>query len=208
MRIDEGDRVVSADGNELGSVKRVVVHPGTFEVTHVVVSGGLLRDERVIETEALRERDESTLEVTRAVDADALPAFEERHVIPVETSAADLPARNPVAWYYPYGMAGVSPAFAAVPSQPTEVTRNVPAETNALALGAEVVSSDREKVGSVEEVITDDDDNLRSFIVSSGWIFKDRTMIPIDWVAAVEEEAVRLSVRKDVLEALPPYHRP
>ena len=49
MRIDQGEKVMTADGEVVGEIYRVVLDPKTKEVTHIVVKEGFLfAEERVV----------------------------------------------------------------------------------------------------------------------------------------------------------------
>ena len=87
-----------------------------------------------------------------------------------------------------------------------EKKQNIPEDTVALKEGTDVVSADGEKVGNVERLFLDGDSSrVIHFLVSQGALFKDRKLIPIDWVKSVEESTVYLTVPTKLLERLPAY---
>ena len=72
--------------------------------------------------------------------------------------------------------------------------------------GAEVISADGERVGTVEEVLTNRDLNRAThLVISEGWLFKEKRVIPVDWIRDMSEDSVHLAVKASVLARVPAY---
>jgi uncharacterized protein YrrD len=68
------------------------------------------------------------------------------------------------------------------------------------------MSSDDEHVGDVERLFVDaNSKEVTHFLISQGLLFKDRKLVPAQWVSSVEENKVYLAVPSRLLERLPSY---
>jgi uncharacterized protein YrrD len=69
-----------------------------------------------------------------------------------------------------------------------------------------VISHDGELVGNVELVITESQDNrVTHFVISEGFLLKERKLVPAVWVTKVAEDEIYLSVESGLFEHLPEY---
>lgn len=215
MQFKHDARVVAFDGKDVGRVDRVVIEPRTKEVTHIVVQRGFLfTEDKVVPISLIASADED--EVTLRGDAgdlNRLLPFEEVNYIPLnnaEANAAAYPADYaPPLYAYPSAMGWVGysmnyPSY--YPPRIVDTEQNIPDDTVALAEGARVISADGEHVGNVERVLTEPEaDRATSFIISQGLFFTERKRIPISWVSNLEDDAVYLSVRAELLKDLRAY---
>jgi uncharacterized protein YrrD len=229
MEFRDGAEVLTPKGEKVGRVDRVVLDPRTKEVTHLVVRKGLvLTTDKVLPVAMVRQTTEEAVTLDRnATDLERLPDFEETHYVNVDdaewnerraagASAARARAReySPAMYWYP-PTSVLAPGQAAAATVPyyempavaaTETTRNIPDNTVALKEGADVVSADGEKVGSVERVFAERDTNRAThLLVSQGMLFQSHKPIPTTWIEAVTEDEVRLAVSSKLLKALPEY---
>ncbi len=119
MQFKQGTKVYTSDGKDVGSVDRVVLHPKTKEVTHIVIRKGFLFSEDKIIPLALIDSTTDDRVTLRGIasDLDTLLPFEETHYIPLdkgEISNADYP----VGWVTPaYRYPGRSKNRSWVPSR-------------------------------------------------------------------------------------------
>lgn len=218
MELREGTSVFTPGGEEVGKVNRFVVDPATNEVTHIVIQKGwLLPEDKVIPFEMVNSSVSDRMELRDDVgDFNELPPFEERHFIRAAddlpgdgTQAADPKYQYTPAYYlYPaqsnIGFPGIALGHYAWPSG--EKRRNIPEDTVALREGTTIVSSDGQNVGSVERLFMEEASNKVShFLISQGVLFKDRRLVPVNWVKSVGEDTVQLAVSSQVLERLPSY---
>ncbi|HXF62093.1 MAG TPA: PRC-barrel domain-containing protein [Caldilineaceae bacterium] len=220
MQFRDGARVYTADGREVGSVDRVVIDPRTDKITHIVVrKGWLFTEDKVIPTDLVETAVEDQVQLRGDIeDLDELPNFEETYYIPPEEmpegSARDAGYAAGYApalyWYPPVGAAwpGYYTGYYGYPLTPyvTHTERNVPEGTVALKEGAEVISADGERVGTVEEVLTNRDLNRAThLVISEGWLFKEKRVIPVDWIRDMSEDNIHLAVKASVLARVPAY---
>ncbi len=215
-QLKEGTSVFTSDGDEVGKINRFVLDPNTNEVTYIVVQKGwLFAEDKVVPFDKVRSVSEDELILSEDLDYDKLPPFEETHYIEVNDRDLDreqeegYPA-SPVGpayfWYPPYGYLGDS-AYGLAYGWPYGVKeRNIPADSVPLQEGTDVVSADGEHVGDVEELFVDDESHMVThFLVSQGTFFKDRKLVPANWIRSVSEDQVRLNVASELLKRLPDY---
>lgn len=213
MQFKQDASVYSADGEKVGQIERVVIDPDSREITHVIVRrGALFTEDRVIPVElvATTSEDQATLRAD-AGDLGELPYFEVNQYVNLdqeEIDHADYPADfAPPLYWYPSG--GAPPiGYPGYPGQPhiIKTERNIPDDTVAVGEGAEVISAEGERVGEVEKILTDPDDNVVThFVISKGVLFEEHKLVPVAWVDKVEETKIHLSVGSGLLEDLPEY---
>ncbi len=224
MRLREGTPVYTWDDQDVGRIARVVMHPKTRAVSHVVIRQGFLfTEDKVVPIEWFEGASEEKAWLRRDAEAlDDLPKFEEEHYVPaymddVENDYAPDSA-EPLYWYPPAGFApygvpalyGTAPA-AAPPYEPEQryvrrVEQNIPDDAIALNEGAKVFSSDGEHVGNVREVIVNSGSDYASHIViSRGLLLKEYKLIPTMWFSTVSEDEIYLSVNTRYITHLPDY---
>jgi hypothetical protein len=210
MQIRENTEVVDAEGKSLGSVDRVVIDPGTREVTHLVTKKGLLfTREKVIPLDHLNQVDAHRITLKDNVDPDNLPDFVEEHHIPMK-EPGDMPGGNAreVMWYPRVGLhtgAGMYMPYGA-PSYFIRTRQNIPDGAIVLEEGAKVICRDGEKAGKVERLYTEpQEERVTHLMISEGFISKERKLIPCSWVKGIDEDTVELSVTCDIVDGLPPY---
>lgn len=221
MELKEGTSVFTPAGEEVGRVNRFVLDPATNKVTHIVIQKGwLLPEDKVLPFEMVKSASEDRVVLSEEIrNFDELPPFEETRFIraadddrPADSRPAPDPdyEYTPAYYWYPahsnIGFPGFGLGHFAWPTRETATSRNIPADTVPLAEGTDVVTSDGEQVGSVERLIVDSNTNEAThFVISQGVLFKDRKLVPTQWVKSVDENNVRLVVPSRLLERLPAY---
>jgi uncharacterized protein YrrD len=213
--LKEGTRVFTSDGKEVGKVNRFVLDPATDEVTHLVVEKGwLLAEDKVVPFDMVDSATEDKVVLKESVDDfEQLPPFEESHFVrntPENINPAEY-TRYPYApayyWYPPpagyIGYPAYGLGYASWP--PIETTRNIPADTVALKEGTDIMSADGKHVGDVQRLFIDPNSNKVTHILISQGLFKDRKLVPVNWIRSVTEDQVELTVSSEKLERLPSY---
>jgi uncharacterized protein YrrD len=217
MQFVQNASVFAADGEQIGEIERVVMDPRSRQVTHVVVRKGFFfTEDRVVPVSLVASADDERVELREdAGDLEGLPIFEEEHF--VTTGEEEYRLRQPedtfppLYWYPPvYGSGyGAGKMYPAPPLQPVEIERNIPEGSVALREGARVVSADGEHVGDVEQVLTEPEaDRVTHFVVSKGFLLKERKLVPMGWVARLGEDQVHLAVGTQLLKSLRDYKEP
>ncbi len=217
MQFKKDADVRISDGSKIGTVDRVVVDPGSREITHLVVKKGLLftKDKVMPVGEIASATEEEVLLKAGAEDPDKLPDFEESYYIqmndPRIRDELNMENVSPVAWYhgYPGGIwwagLGAYPGYARSPYVHAS-QRNVPPDTVPLEEGAMVMDQGGEDLGKVESIYVDPDGKFATHIlVESGMLSKSRKVVPTKWIRSVAEDSIRLTVDKDFFESLPEY---
>lgn len=220
MQFKRGAMVYSADDQEVGRIARIVLHPSTMEITHVVIRQGLLfTEDKVLPVEHfISANEEGAVLRENSAALENLPNFQETEYVPTRYAADEYPEDVPEAVYWyptletvPYifpGAYGVAPWYEyGTPHRYVRHTaQNIPEGTVVLDEGARVLSADGEHVGDVEQVFSNPEDDVATHIlISQGLLFKEHKLVPTFWIQSVGDGEVRLSVNARVLETLPNY---
>lgn len=217
MKLTKGAEVLTSDGEKLGTLERVIIDPVQKTVTHLVIEKGfLLTSNKVITIDGFKtEGDQIVLQPTE-LTWDEFPDFEETHYVRLsdtEFPTSEAQAAEASILYPPVNLAGwradtPTGNFPPVPGPgyAKQTKQNIPDGNVALKEGARVISSDGNHVGNVEEVIVDSRNSRAThFVVGEGLLFHERKLIPILWIAEIQEDEIRLSVSSSLMERLPEY---
>ena len=199
--------VLTATGKQLGSLERVVVNPGTNEVTDIVIRGGPLfnKENRVVPIDLVAETTEDQVMLhSEAEDLKSFPPFEEIRILDEDDLKSDPDVVTPPIIYGLPGM-GMGSVIMPAPEEQvsTTIEQNIPEGTVALKEGAKVLTADKKHVGNVNRVLADPSVNqVTHLLITQGLLVKEQKLIPINWVRTLNEEAVQLRVKEDVVAAL------
>lgn len=217
MQFNEGAKVLTSDGDQVGTIDRVVLKPATMEVTHVIVRKGFFfTEDKVVPMSMIGPTTEDSLTLRPdASDLDQLPDYRETEYIEVDPEqqpnlhstfrAGEL---RPVFYYPPVGGGWLSryPGEHVGPHYVTSTKLNIPDDAVALQEGARVIAGDGEHVGDIERIFTGPiSKEATHFIIAQGLIMKERRLIPTEWLSVVAEDEVRLSVDSKFVARLPEY---
>jgi uncharacterized protein YrrD len=214
MHFKENADLLTADGKTIGRIDRIVIDPGTEEVTHLVAKKGLLftRD-KVVPIDQVDIASEEQVRLKRgAPEPDEFPDFEETEHIPIgspeDFSKREAEKARGMIWYHtrisiPWWGAGPSPNLPK-PLFVKRAQRNIPEGSIPLDEGAKVIDVKGDPVGNVAEVYAEPQEHrVTHILVSSGTLFKEKKLIPSAWVKEIFEDSVRLKLAKKVIENLP-----
>lgn len=221
MELAAGTDVYTATGQKVGKINRFIVDPATKEVTHVVVQKGwLLSEDKVLALQMVSSATEDGVVLTSdANNFDRLPPFEEKYFI--QTPDEDLgesgyligdrtSESSPTYYWYPPQVSPGYPAFTldSFSSSFVERKRNIPEETIPLKDGSNVISSDGKHVGNIERLFIEPGVNRAThLVIKHGVLFKERKLIPTQWVKSIEEDKVYLLISSQLLNKLPAYEQ-
>ena len=191
--------VLAADGQQIGSIERVVVNTTSNVLTDIVVRKGSVLDveEKVVPIELVAETAPGQIVLRDTAGMlEGFPSFEERHL--VDADNAQSSAEPPAVVGYP--SLGV-PMTVVRKEAATRMEQNIPDGTVAMKEGAKVISAEGKHVGSVECVVADSEvDQVTHLIVASGMLTKEKRLIPMKWVMSMGEDEVHLRVNKASVE--------
>jgi len=212
MQYKKGAEVFSGDGEKIGTLDRVVIDPRTREVSSLVVGKGLFfRTDKVIPIALvdLDIEDRIVLKKTNQDIHEDFPDFETAHYVPLaESDNPYFEAVEASFWYPPVhpGLAMGNYVGHPMPEFVLKTDQDIPEGTVALEEGAKVISRDGKHVGNVEQVITESQENRVShFVISEGFLLKERKLVPAVWVTNVAEDEIHLSVESSLFDRLPEY---
>jgi uncharacterized protein YrrD len=207
MQFQKNATVLSANGESIARLDRVVLNPETRVVTHLVVHKGSLftSREKVVPIEMVTGTNEDQIALCEeAGDLGSFPPFEETHLVDTEGDAGPGPslpdAPPPV-----FGAPGVGVMLGPTSGEKftTQIDQNIPDGTVAMKEGARVITAEGKRVGSVERVIADAPaERATHLLVSMGMFTKETKLVPIKWVSTIDEGEVHLRVEKNELEKL------
>jgi uncharacterized protein YrrD len=200
--------VLSNQGEKVGTLERVVIDPKTRDVTHLVVSQGLLSDiQKIVPVGMVGVDDEGQVLFQEDEEAfKGLPKFEQADY--VSASAEQDPDLEASLYWYPPALAWAQTgSFTELPTPnyAHKAERNIPEGAVPLEEGAEVISRDEQTVGNVESIHTAPDDTATHLVISGGLVLKKKKLIPTHWINDIHEEQIRLAVAAEVIDRLPEY---
>jgi uncharacterized protein YrrD len=212
MQFKQDAKVVTAHGEGVGQLERVVIDPRTDRVTHIVVRRGMLfTEDKVLPVHLVASADDEQVRLQESAgNLKELPDFQEQYYIPLAGETASTSYSwgyvPPFYWYPPVGGPVPGEPGYYIPPYTVETEENIPDDAIPLKEGADVIGSNGEKVGSVARVLTDPVSNrITHFVISRGWLFTEEKLVPVNWVSDVAENEVRLAVGAEVLERVPEY---
>jgi sporulation protein YlmC with PRC-barrel domain len=212
IQFQKNAKVLAADGQQVGTLERVVLNPETRVVTHIVVhrAAFLKRDSRVVPIYLVAGTDmDQILLLWAAGDLESLPPFEETHLVDREGSVDNpspivkTPAVDTQTSIYGYPGLGVSVGPAPGEKFVTQIEQNIPEGTVALKEGARVITAEGRSVGKVERILADvPAERATHLLVSMGMFTRDWKLVPMTWVDAIHESEVYLRVKEDALREI------
>lgn len=222
MEFRQETPVVTTDGKAVGKLDRIVVDPLSEEVTHLVVRKGMVfSDDRVVPADRIEEATADRIRLKD--DAEAAkqhPKLKESCYVALDEDEVERSGfeagmgLSGAPMLYGYNPIDDRPSGELPPGVPpprivADTCTNVPKGAVVLSEGTAVLGADGKKLGSVERVVSRGDPSVgrvTHFVISSGLLKKERRLIPIEWVEAIEDEAVQLAVGSHLVEArLPDY---
>lgn len=220
--IEMGKPVVSRDGKHIGDVDRLVVDPKTGEIVQLIVKKGvILSTDRIVERGAIQQIDpDGTLRLDVMSDSvdEQLPEFvETRYITPREDELRAASASwvagprlgESILWAPDYLGQGYDPHGSLFEAAPVvapieEVRSNIDEDMVLIDAGTDVIDRSGEKVGTVDEVVYNEDGELTEFVVKAGLLFHHDVHVPADWVESITADSVQLRVTAEEAEHAEP----
>lgn len=211
LDIQEGSRVSTADGSDLGKVRQFVIRPSTSEVTHVLLQKGVFfTEDRVVPVKAIDRVEDGRLILSDVVNPNDLPLFIRDHYAPVDEPGLAIPAPAYFLWRHPIAPVGPFPEYPDY--QMPDVVPDTPlfdefGAADQLRGGeiigprAPVLSTEGKKLGTVSEVHLDESGQLSYLVIDLGFL-NDEKVLPAHWISSIGAEGIRLAVSDQVLETL------
>lgn len=211
MRIELGAHVRTSDGEEAGTIEKLVLDPASGDVKLAVIrKGGFLGADVEVPLEALTIGSGDTVGLSYTKDElDTLPRFYEGNYTSPPTGYA-TPYGYPYAgmlWpvggieAYPAPTLGLYDQPAADPKE-AEMLRRQDLKNAVIDEGSDVKSRDGEKVGEVHRVTFDAESGQPvSLVVRKGFLFTEDLELTADLIDSVDDGEVVLNRTKDQIEA-------
>jgi uncharacterized protein YrrD len=213
--VNVGARVRSRDGKKLGVIKQLIVHPETFRVDGFILGSGILSDEKIVPADLVTATDKSgvVLAIDKANVAD-LPTVIHEQLLkasgPVSfgagVSQVDMYGagnqqflRGPSGGQLPHTGAESFFMQAPIGNIVTENVSNLSANHVAISEGTEVIGSDGEKVGNVDEIFVEKR-IITGVLVRAGRLLHHDVRIPRSKIAGLSHQRIRLTVTAEDAE--------
>jgi len=128
IQFQKGASVLTANGQQIGALERVVLNPENKVVTDIVVRTGTLfsKADKVVPIEYVVETTENQVVLSNeAGELESFPPLEERHLVSENADAAQQPAGIPPVVY---GSPGFGPMLVPAPGEQivTQIEQNIP----------------------------------------------------------------------------------
>jgi uncharacterized protein YrrD len=213
--VNVGARVKSGDGKKLGVIEQLIVHPETFRVDGFILGKGILSDDKIVPADLVTATDRSGLVL--GIDKDKiseLPTVIHEQLLrasgPVSFGAGlnqvDIPGsgdqwflRGPSGGQLPH--TGTESFFMQAPigGIVTENVSNLSRDHVMISEGTEVIGSDGEKVGNVDEIFVEKR-VITGVLVRAGRLFHHEVRIPRSTIAGLSHQRIRLNVSAEEAE--------
>lgn len=205
MDFKRNSEVVSSDGHKVGSLRRVVMDPGSKQIASLVIERGLLfTEDRLIPMDMVDRVEDDRVILKSGEDAlKELNVFEETRYIPLNEDGERLDAYY---WYPPvHGLTDSPYPLYPYPIYVESTRPNIPENYVALKEGAKVTTEDDESAGKLDSVLTDPKtDQITHLVVSSGML-GERKLLPAYWIKDVTEDEIHLSIEAGLIDKLEKY---
>jgi len=219
MQIELGQPLRSSDGQDLGTLKHLLLDPANGQVkTLVVEKGFFLPDDIEIPLTAVEEKGGQGLYVRyTAEEVKNLPRFDESQYMPLPPEQVNAflgfpspgtlwPIGYPLtpvsAFDYPHPFPSEGKSTSAPLSEVQEHQRRQAEENAVLSIGDSVYSKDGEKLGEIHRIGFDSvTGKPTSLVIRQGWLFHEDKEIPADAIASVSAGAVTLNLNKAELQS-------
>jgi uncharacterized protein YrrD len=211
FELHEGAHVVTAEGDDLGTVREFVVEPSSRDFTHLLVEKGVFfTDDRIVPIETIDRVEDDEVILREDVDPATLPRFVREHYTALDEETRnrlDVPASY--MWRYPTAYAGHFPVYPAYPLPSDAPTGSVTepetsdtiADNEVIGPRTPVLSLEGEKVGTVSEVQVDEAGHLSHLVVDLGFL-SDEKVLPAHWIETIDSNGVQLAVSNIAVESL------
>ncbi len=208
VEIELGKPVVSSDGKHVGDVDGLVLDIEREDLQQLVVrKETVLNEERAVHRRSVARVDQDGA-VHLTINSEMferLPRFvEETFILPRETDELRYPPHEWTSGYGQYPVLLWGPTSILVRHQPGVRPVSPPGATKmptTLPLGeveingqTEVIGSDGESLGTVDEIISDASGNITGLVIKEGILVQHRIRVPVEWIASIWSNQVELSL--------------
>jgi sporulation protein YlmC with PRC-barrel domain len=212
-----GADVYSSDDHKLGELKRVVVRRADLTITHIVVDIGFLRSGRSlwegglgldydriipIAEVARSTRDRIDLAITDE-EFKAEPEYtDETFEAVADPSPGEVDMND-----FALRAESVADAIASTPGAWVTVRLNKDPNSIDIVEGTDVWRLEpHQKLGDVKRVLIDEQTGqLRGLVISRGFILKHDILVPVRFIAELDDDIVRLDISDLEIQTLRPY---
>lgn len=181
MQLDLGSHVKTSDGEDVGTVSRIIFQVQNMKVREFVVREGVL------------------LTHDRIVHLDKVDHIDGDHVVHLRTSADEV---DDLPGFVPEEHMPVYIGDLLHVDTPTIITTkgSVPRDAVVLSHGSEVYDKHGKHIGNLDEIIYSGDGISSAFIVDSGFIFTNDVIVPVSAIKSITHDRIELKISADEAE--------
>lgn len=215
--INIGAAVYSQDGKHIGKVSKAIVDSRKNTLEFIVVDDSVFKADRLVDEGAILSSNDDEIRISiPAAKFGELPPFVEQELVQLrgDVVAPGMPGREAL----PLPIDGTAGQWQVVDSGRSEypnigghsIFQSTPVgdivmrerssieETDlAISKGTDVKTADGHKVGTVDELLLDDNNAIIGFVVKKGVLFHQDIRVPMAWVSSITSHAVHLNVTRD-----------
>jgi uncharacterized protein YrrD len=213
-----GAKVKTKDGEEIGRVEKLIYDAGAQRLVGIVADKGIFDSGHVVNIEFISSMEEDMVELSITKDeAEQLPALVNQEFVQMGDMQVGGMRGGMVnvsgsggSWTHVGSNAGGGMATTGAGSffQPA-IIGNVetqlvgPLTDSDIAVGnnTHIQTSDGKKIGVIDDVIMDDTGKIVSIICEKGRLFHSDLTIPVEWIAGVAHDHIRLYKSEAEVEA-------
>lgn len=211
MQIDFGQKVKANDGKAVGSVVGLVLNGDTFEVTRILVGHGRGEPPRLVDVSVAQAGGDGAIALDMPVASfEATPRLASREAV-TEPDMPVFPTIIPASGVGGPVLADSSDSgpgypgggfFDIAPIDPpvVQVESNLLFSEVVLHHGSDVIASDGDKVGTVDEASFGDLGVIAGIVVRAGFLFHHDLHLPVADLASFETNRVNLKLTKEEAE--------
>ena len=212
-----GADVYSSDDHKLGELKRVVVKRSDLTITHIVVDIGFLRSgrslwegglgldyDRIVPISAIARSTSDRIDLALTDEEfKAEPEYTDESFEPVADPSPGEVDVNDMA----LRAESVADAIASTPGAWVTVRLNKDPNSVDIVEGTDVWRMEpHQKLGDVKRVLVDENTGqLRALVISRGFILKHDVVLPMRFIAELDDNIVRVDVSDLEIQTLRPY---
>jgi len=209
-----GTRVETKDGKKVGRVLRLIVHPDTNQLDGFLLGKGHFTSNKIVAMGQVESAEPGVLVLKLDHDeAEHLPVFIQEQMLRAPGNLTYQGQWGAQASFSGTGNHWVmrSPAddfstinsnslFSSAPIGMIEAQNidDLPEDSVVLSKGTVVIGSDGRKIGHVDEILFDSEDQMVGFLVKAGHLFTHDVRVPMSSVAGISDSRVRLNVTSEV----------
>jgi len=207
--VNVGARVKGRDGKKLGTIEQLIVHPGIYRIDGFILGKGFLSEPKIVDADLVTATDKEGIVLSMNGDeASELPTLIVQQLVrgaeaysygygygqsSMHTGADQWRLRGPSGGQLPNTGSESWIGQAPVGNAATENVSNLGRDVVTISEKTEVIGSDGEKVGNVDEIFVEER-HIAGVLVRAGRELHHDVRVPRSMFAGLTHQRTRLNV--------------